>query len=97
MKNKRYSRVEIIVKDNANFKTFIPFRKLFKAEGWFFLLLLLFLFLKGKGNYFWQKNKLKYSMLTKGKKVETFSYLTPLNLAMSRGSRLPERSVYKGF
>lgn len=51
-----------------------------KQKGGCFLLLLLFLFLKGKGNYFWQKNKLKYSMLTKGKKVETFSYLTPLNL-----------------
>lgn len=42
MKNKRYSRVEIIVKDNANFKTFIPFRKVFKAEKCLLFLVVVF-------------------------------------------------------
>lgn len=55
VKNKRYSRVEIIVKDNANFKTFIPFRKLFKAEGWLFFIVVAVLVFKRERELFLAK------------------------------------------
>lgn len=55
MKNKRYSRVEIIVKDNANFQTFIPFRKLFKAEGWLFFIVVAVLVFKRERELFLAK------------------------------------------
>lgn len=84
MKNKRYSRVEIIVKDNANFKTFIPFRKVFKAEKrLLFLVVVVFVavlvFERERELFLTKEKKSKYSKLTKGKEVEKFSYLTPLN------------------
>lgn len=34
------------MKDNANLKTFIPFRKLFKAEGWLFFVVVAVLVFK---------------------------------------------------